>query len=78
MSTIWIVDGAYLMKGAPSDALGRNRRFDYNLLLERVERLGPTAERYYLNSTPNPPTDQQDAFHTWLKSARPRGGSIPG
>jgi hypothetical protein len=62
------------MKGAPADAAGRNRRFDYNLLLERVERaVGPTAERYYLNSTPNPPTDQQDAFHTWLKSARPRG-----
>jgi hypothetical protein len=64
MSTIWIVDGAYLMKGAPTDAMGRNRRFDYNLLLERVERaVEPTAERYYLNSTPNPPTDQQDAFH---------------
>ncbi len=66
--TVWIVDGAYAMKAAPG-------HFDYVKLKEKLEaRNGnPFFENYYLNSTPNPPTDQQDAFHTWLKSAPPRG-----
>lgn len=66
--TIWIVDGAYLMKAAPG-------RFDYLLLRKALEDAAdtPFAEAFYLNSTPNPPTDQQDAFHTWLKSAPPKG-----
>jgi uncharacterized LabA/DUF88 family protein len=33
-------------------------------------------ESYYLNSTRDPATDQQNAFHTWLKSAPPRGPKI--
>lgn len=67
-NTTWIVDGAYAMKGAPG-------RFDYLKLKAQLEaRNGNTFfESYYLNSTPNPPTDAQDAFHTWLKSAPPGG-----
>lgn len=66
--TVWIVDAAYLMKAAPG-------RFDYLKLKMELERLmgEPFFESYYLNSTPNPPTDAQDAFHTWLKTAPPRG-----
>ena len=66
--TVWIVDAAYLMKGAPG-------RFDYlllrNALEDRVNR--KFAEAFYVNSTPNPPTDQMDSFHTWLKTAPPKG-----
>jgi nijmegen breakage syndrome protein 1 len=30
----------------------------------------------YVNSTPNPPTDAQDTFHTRLMSAPPRGPKL--
>ncbi|MCL5742705.1 MAG: NYN domain-containing protein, partial [Acidobacteria bacterium] len=64
---IWIVDAAYLMKAAPG-------KFDYLKLKKLLTELcgGEFFESYYLNSTHNPPTDQQDAFHTWLKIAAPR------
>jgi uncharacterized LabA/DUF88 family protein len=66
--TIWIVDAAYLMKAAPG-------RFDYVQLKKKLElEVGTTfAESFYLNSTSDPPSDQQDAFHTWLKMAPPKG-----
>ena len=70
MKAVWIVDGAYLLKAGQ-----RFGRFDYIKLRRKLEAdIGqPFFEAYYLNSTPNPPTDAQDAFHTWLKGAPPRG-----
>ena len=66
--TVWIVDAAYAMKAAPG-------RYDLLKLKEQLEQRngGPFYESYYLNSTPNPPTDQQDSFHTWIKLAPPAG-----
>jgi uncharacterized LabA/DUF88 family protein len=68
MKTIWIVDAAYMMKAAPG-------RFDYLRLKNELEQqnIYKFFESYYLNSTPNPPTDEQDSFHTWLKTAPPDG-----
>ena len=68
MKTVWIVDGAYLMKGAPG-------KFEYAKLKSELERINgtPFVESFYLNSTPNPATDAQDAFHTWIKTAPPKG-----
>ena len=68
MRTVWIIDAAYCMKAAPG-------HYDILKLKERLEQLNgsPFAESYYLNSTPNPPTDKQDAFHTWIKMAPPKG-----
>lgn len=68
MKTIWIVDAAYMIKAAPG-------HFDYLKLKNELEKQNGDKffESYYLNSTPNPPTDQQDGFHTWLKTAPPRG-----
>ncbi len=68
--SVWVVDGAYLMKA--SAPLGK---FDYLRLKSfLVKECGdPFFESYFLNSTQNPPADQQDGFHTWLKSAPPRG-----
>ncbi|HXU21062.1 MAG TPA: NYN domain-containing protein [Verrucomicrobiae bacterium] len=65
---IWIVDAAYLLKASPG-------KFDYLKLkvLLAGENGGEFTEAYYFNSTPNPPTDGQDAFHTWLKFAPPKG-----
>ncbi|RZI55893.1 MAG: NYN domain-containing protein [Rubrivivax sp.] len=72
MKTVWIIDGAYLFN------VGRSRPFDYlKLKNELVQRNGgPIYESYYLNSTRDLATDQQNAFHTWLKAAPPRGPKI--
>jgi uncharacterized LabA/DUF88 family protein len=68
MRTVWIIDAAYSMKAAPG-------RYDVLRLKEALEKRNGSAfdESYYLNSTPSPPTDQQDAFHTWIKMAPPKG-----
>jgi len=70
MKTIWIVDGAYLLQACKPFG-----KMDYIKLKANLESENGTEffENYYLNSTSNPPTDEQDAFHTWLKSAPPRG-----
>jgi NYN domain len=72
MKTVWIIDGAYLFN------VGKARQFDYLKLKNELVRLngGPIYESYYLNSTRDPATDQQSAFHTWVKSAPPRGQKI--
>jgi nijmegen breakage syndrome protein 1 len=66
--TVWIVDAAYLMKASPG-------RIDYLLLRNALEeRLKRTfVEAYYVDSAPSPPTEQQESYYTWLKSAPPRG-----
>jgi uncharacterized LabA/DUF88 family protein len=68
MATIWMVDAAYLFNAAPG-------KFDYLKLKSALEKKNGQAffESYYLNSTPNPPTDAQDAFHTWIKFSPPKG-----
>jgi hypothetical protein len=69
MKTLWIVDGAYLFN------YGRQRPFDYLKLKNELVRRngGPIYESYYLHATPDHETDAQNAFHTWLKSAPPKG-----
>ena len=68
VATVWIVDGAYMMRGAPG-------RFDYVKLKNELEEINgaPFAESFYLNSTSNPATDAQDSFNTWIKMAPPKG-----
>ncbi len=65
---IWIADAGYLIKACSG-------KFDYLKLKGLLEKEcgGTFAESFYLNSTPNPPTDAQDSFHTWLKIAPPKG-----
>ena len=71
---LWLIDGAYMFSAQTS--LGVGFQFDYKKLRDKLEQDGKIFQAYYVNSTPNPPTDQQDAFHTWLKSAPPRGPKI--
>lgn len=72
MRTVWIIDGAYLF------SYGKARPFDYLKLKNELERLGghPIHESYYLHASGDPLSDQQNAFHTWLKSAPPRGPKV--
>jgi uncharacterized LabA/DUF88 family protein len=71
MKTVWIVDAAYLYN------FGRSRPngFDYLKLKNELVRAngGPIYESYYLNSTGDPNAEAQNAFHTWIKSAPPKG-----
>src|SRR4029453_2477718 len=66
--TIWIIDGAYMIKAAPW-------KFDYLKLKRQIEQAcgDPFYESYFLNSVSNTPDDFQDGFHAWLKTAPPRG-----
>lgn len=66
--TIWIVDAAYLFSAAPG-------KLDYLKLKTELEKLngGGFYESYYLNSSPDSPTEAENSFHTWLKTAPPQG-----
>ena len=69
MKTVWIIDGAYLFN------YGKVHPFDYLKLKNELVRLNgaPLHESYFLNSSTDPTADAQNAFHSWLKSAPPRG-----
>lgn len=73
-SRLWLIDAGYLLKCQRTVQSGY--QFSYLKLRERLEQDGPLWRAYYLNSTPNPPSDQQDSFHTWLRAAPPRGPKI--
>lgn len=68
IKTIWIIDGAYLMKASAW-------KFDYLKLKNQIEKeCGDSIyESYFLNSVSATQDDSQEAFHNWLKSAPPRG-----
>ena len=75
MKTVWIVDGAYLY------SFGKTRPpngIDYLKLKNELVKVngGPIFESYYLNSTTEPASDSQNAFHTWIKSAPPKGPKL--
>ncbi len=72
--TIWLIDAAYLFNAQRS--LGSSYNFDYLKLRNKLEKEGQISRVYYLNSTQNPPTDAQNGFHTWLKTAKPEGPQI--
>ena len=74
MSKLWLIDAGYLFNARHS--VEANFKFDYLKLRDKLEESTPLWRAYYLNSTPNPPTDQQDAFHSMLRSAPPQGPKI--
>lgn len=74
MRRLWLIDAGYLFNAQRTVEAGY--QFDYLKLRQKLEESGPIWRAYYLNSTPHPPTDAQDAFHTWLRSAPPRGPQL--
>lgn len=70
-TTIWMVDGAYLFNA--QKVVFPGFYFDYLKLRNKLEQHGDIHRAYYFNSIPDSPTDAQDAFHLWLKTARPTG-----
>jgi uncharacterized LabA/DUF88 family protein len=71
---LWLIDGGYFFNACKS--VGYGYRFDYLKLRQKLEQDGPIWRAYYLNSTPHPAADTPDAFHTWLRSAPPKGPKI--
>ena len=71
---LWLIDAGYLWNARHS--VRSDYQFDYGKLRQKLEQDGQFWRAYYLNSTPHPPTDAQDAFHTWLRSAPPRGPKL--
>lgn len=71
---LWIIDAGYLFNA--QRAVEAGYRFDYLKLRRKLEESGSIWRAYYLNSTPHPPTDAQDGFHTWLRSAPPHGPQL--
>lgn len=70
MKTIWLVDGAYLLQACRNQG-----KIDYLRLKQYLEAQNgePFFESYYLNSISSFQSDEQDAFHNWIKLAPPRG-----
>lgn len=76
----WLIDGSYMYKAAKAYQIKHSGfNLDYKKLRDKVESLlGKDVKitAYYYNSTPDPATDAQNAFHNWLKSASPTGPNI--
>jgi uncharacterized LabA/DUF88 family protein len=71
---LWLIDAGYLFNAQRTVAPAF--QFDYLKLRRKLEESGPMWRAYYLNSTPHPPTDAQDGFHSWLRSGTPRGPQL--
>lgn len=71
---LWLIDAGYLFNAQRTIAQGYH--FDYLKLRDKIEETKPIWRAYYLNSTPNPPQDAQDQFHSWLRCGPPRGPKI--
>lgn len=73
-NTIWLIDAAYLFNAQESVDAGYN--FDYLKLRLYLERDGDINSAWYLNSTQNPPSDNQSGFHDWLQTPLPIGPEL--
>ncbi|MBD3316671.1 MAG: NYN domain-containing protein [Chitinivibrionales bacterium] len=71
---LWLIDAGYLFNAQKS--VGRDYQFDYMKLRQKLEESGPLWRAYYFSATPDATTDAQDNFHSWLRSAGPRGPKI--
>ncbi|NCD24419.1 MAG: NYN domain-containing protein [Deltaproteobacteria bacterium] len=71
---LWLIDAGYMFNARHSVRSGYE--FSYLKLRQYLEQDGPIWRAYYLNSTPNPPSDAQDNFHRWLRSGPPFGPKI--
>jgi len=71
---LWLIDAGYLFNSRHS--VTANYQFSYLKLRNKIEQDGPIWRAYYLNSTNSPPSEAQDNFHNWLRSAPPNGPKI--
>lgn len=72
MAIYWLIDGSYIYKSIKGIEKTKGKvALDYKKLKDKLEGdLNQIITAYYFNSTPNPPKDGQNAFHTWLKRVK--------
>ena len=71
---LWLIDAGYFFNAQRT--VGEDHHFDYLKLRTKLDETKSIWRAYYLNSTPNPPLDGQNQFHSWLRSGPPRGPNI--
>jgi uncharacterized LabA/DUF88 family protein len=82
MRGLWLIDGSYVYKAMRKFQLANtqynNKGVDYKKLKDRLKESYSieTLDSWYFNSTPDPATDAQNAYHRWLKTAEPQGPNI--
>ncbi len=82
MRALWLIDGSYLYKSVKKfqkdNNKYQNKGIDYKKLKTKIQEYFKIddIDSFYFNSTPDPATDAQNQYHTWLKSAEPKGPNI--
>ncbi len=71
---LWLIDGGYIFNAQRS--LAPDYTVDYLKLRTKIEEEYKIWRAYFLNSTPNVPSEGQNSFHNWLESAPPQGPKI--
>lgn len=77
----WLIDGSYIYKALKTYQISHtDYNLDYVKLRKKIETTycanGEKLVAYYFNSTPDPASDSQNRFHSWLKSSKPTGPNI--
>lgn len=74
MRGLWLIDGSYIYKATKTyldaNPVQGGKGVDYKKLKNKIqEKFGiDSVDGWYFNSTPDPASDAQNAFHSWLKS----------
>lgn len=82
MRGLWLIDGSYIYKGVKNfqskNADYAKKGVDYKKLKDHIckEFCIRNLDGWYFNSTPDPATDGQNAYHSWLKTSEPKGPGI--
>lgn len=82
MRALWLIDGSYIYKAMRTfqrnNTRFANKGVDYKKLKDKLKLEFAIDEIVcmYFNSTPDPATDAQNAYHSWLKLAEPNGPNI--
>lgn len=82
MRALWLIDGSYIYMAMREfqrkETSFTNKGVDYKKLKDRLlsEFNFADMDSWYFNSTPDPATDAQNAYHRWLKTAEPNGPNI--
>lgn len=82
MRGLWLIDGSYIYKAGKTfqaeNPEYERKGVDYKKLKDCIcKAFGiDDLDSWYFNSTPDPATDAQNAYHRWLKSTEPKGPNI--
>lgn len=82
MRGLWLIDGSYIYKAGKTfqreNPAYAKKGVDYKKLKDciRHEFGIDSLDSWYFNSTPDPATDAQNAYHRWLKTTEPKGPNI--